>query len=85
MKCLVLPIRPRTLRRRDWWPLIDKIEKKLDGWKGTFYSLGGSHYFTLLSLLRHSTSCHTLRCLSEWRSKLTTLDRTSYGVGATIE
>ena len=36
---LRLPLSSKSPRRRYWLPLIEKIERKLDGWEGNNLSL----------------------------------------------
>lgn len=38
---LGIPIRPGRSKRSDWLPLIERVEKRLAGWKGISLSLGG--------------------------------------------
>lgn len=38
---LGVPLHWKTLRVSDWMPLVDKIENKLQTWKGSLLSLGG--------------------------------------------
>lgn len=41
MTYMGLPIRSTVLNREDWIPLIDRVEKRLDSWKGNCLSCGG--------------------------------------------
>jgi len=41
IKYLGVPISRSRLRVADWLPLVEKINKRLDGWKGGSLSLGG--------------------------------------------
>lgn len=38
---LGIPIRKNRLLRNDWYELLDKIQKRLEGWKVRSLSLGG--------------------------------------------
>lgn len=41
MTYLGIPLKPTTLTRADWIPMIDKVETRLDSWKGKCLSRGG--------------------------------------------
>ena len=41
MHYLGLPLHTQKLRKKDWFFLIDKIEKRLQNWKGSLLSIGG--------------------------------------------
>jgi hypothetical protein len=41
LKYLGVPINNKSLTDIDWQPLLDKIEKRLQSWKGSLLSLGG--------------------------------------------
>lgn len=34
-------MKPTQLNRMDWTPLLDSIQRKLEGWRGRMLSLGG--------------------------------------------
>lgn len=38
---LGVSLSPRALVKADWWPLIERMEKKLQGWKVSALSVGG--------------------------------------------
>lgn len=38
---LGLPLSVRQLRKEDWWPIIGKIEKRIEGWQTKLLSQGG--------------------------------------------
>lgn len=40
-KYLIVPIRASKLVRQDWNVMIDKIDRRLQGWKAKSLSLGG--------------------------------------------
>lgn len=39
-----IPIKPNRLVHSDWLPFINKIDTRLDSWKGTLLSRGGPSY-----------------------------------------
>lgn len=41
---LGIPLRPGRLLREDWLPLIERVDKRLAGWKGASLSRGGDWY-----------------------------------------
>lgn len=57
---LCLPLSPKSLRKVDYLPLIEKIDNRLAGWKGSTLSKGG-HLILLNSIL---SSIPTYFCLA---------------------
>ena len=64
---LGLPIKVITLRREDWQPLIERVEKRLTTWKGNALSRGGdSSLWTPFYPPCPSTSCCSFTFRSGW-------------------
>lgn len=68
IKYLGLPLHDKKLSVKDWNFLIDKIEKKLQNWKGQLLSIGGRQ-----TLLNYVLSAVPLYALSLYRVPLTVL------------
>ena len=41
IRYLGLPLTDRRLRTQDWQPVVEKVEKRLRGWRGRLLSRGG--------------------------------------------
>lgn len=68
VKYLGLPLHDRKLKIRDWFFLIDKVEKKLQNWKGQLLSIEGRR-----TLLNSVISAVPLCALSLYRLPSTVL------------
>lgn len=44
--------------KRDWYPIIDRIERKLEGWKARYLSMGGR--ITLINSVLSSTPLYLM-------------------------
>lgn len=53
IKYLRLPIKLGKLSKRDWFPLLDSVQRKLERWRGKLLSLGGR--IALLSTVLSAT------------------------------
>lgn len=58
IKYLGLPLHNSKLKKADWSFLIEKIEKKLQNWKGQMLSIGGRH--TLVNSVLSAVPLYTL-------------------------
>ncbi len=41
IRYLGLPLMVGHLRKEDWWPIISRVEKRLEGWQAKLLSMGG--------------------------------------------
>jgi len=58
IKYLGVPVSGSRLHISDWRPLVEKIDKRLDGWKGGTLSLGGR--ITLLNACLSSMPLYSM-------------------------
>lgn len=40
LRYLGLPLSNKTLQKADWWPIIERVEKRIEGWQAKLLSQG---------------------------------------------
>lgn len=62
---LGVPIKRGNISKREWYPLIDKIKRRLQGWKARNLSIGGrlvliNYVLSAMSLYTMSIAIHPM-------------------------
>ena len=79
---LGLPLTTGRLNRPQWVPLIEKVQKRLVGWKGRWLSLGSR--ITMIIVVLSAIPTYFLsfsRSLDGWKGTLSLLKENFFGIG----